>query len=46
MIEQQKEIKCNDYDNFLSPTVLKHFKDVNFKFSISLIKDLEKRKIW
>ena len=46
IIDLQKQIYSYDFENFLSPTVLTHFKDINFKQSFSLIKDMAKRKIW
>jgi hypothetical protein len=42
----QRAIHSYDFDNFLSPETLSHFRDANFKQSVSLIKDLAKRSIW
>ena len=46
ILDLQRQIYSYDFDNFLSPEILKNFKDINFKQSVSLIKDMGRRSIW
>jgi hypothetical protein len=46
IIDMQRQIFSYDFENFLSPTTLIQFKDINFKQSVSMIKDMAKRRIW
>ncbi|CDW77892.1 glutathione peroxidase [Stylonychia lemnae] len=46
ILELKKEIESYDFSNFLSPKVLKNFKEDNYKQTISLLKDMSRRKIW
>jgi len=42
----QREIQSYEYDTFMSPDILKKFKEANYAQSFKLIKDLGRRKIW
>lgn len=46
IVDLQREIFSHDFENFLSPITLKKFKDINFKQSVSMIKDMSRRKVW
>ncbi len=46
IIGLQSEIFSYDFENFLSPETLKKFRDINFKQSVTMIKDLSRRKVW
>ena len=46
IIDTTKEIESHDYDNFLCPQILKSFKDINFRLTVDLMKDVSRRKIW
>lgn len=45
-MELKKEIETYDFSNFLDPKILKNFKEDNYKSTISLLKEMSKRKIW
>eukprot|EP00347_Sterkiella_histriomuscorum_P021915 403332329 len=46
ILDTQKDVFEHDYSNFLAPNILKNFKEDNYNQTLSLMKDMSKRKIW